>query len=312
MTDASSDGESVEENLSQIRKVHKLLHSSSKSKPRRKKKMPPELKIIPAQTSDSPYHSDYEKKVSKSIRPRSVSMFNEAIEKPKLKPASWHRFRGLPPPKHISDVKNKNTQPTELQVKLNSLKRNVWSGMPSEEKGPLSWGISSFAMNSYFTDSEALLRSCSQKLEELKGERKKSKEEKKKKKIKKNHLKVPNVAENVIDPLNKLKSSKKKGKFKHSKSENSPYMNNPSFTDIPIKNVTSLIQKTSPNEGKQAKSRFRKGAIVTTAIQSKKNGNKMNHLITSENSDSEDSSQFMKNIKKKTKMSKPNLRKHRI
>lgn len=49
-------------------------------------------------------------------------------------------------------------QPSELQVKLNSLKRNVWSGVQTEEKGPLSWGISNFAMHSYFTDSEALLR----------------------------------------------------------------------------------------------------------------------------------------------------------
>lgn len=47
MTDASSEGES-EENLSPIRRVHKLIHSSEKPKPRRKKKMPPELKIIPA------------------------------------------------------------------------------------------------------------------------------------------------------------------------------------------------------------------------------------------------------------------------
>lgn len=49
-------------------------------------------------------------------------------------------------------------QPSELQVKLNSLKKNVWTGLQSDEKGPLSWGISSFATNSYFTDSESLLR----------------------------------------------------------------------------------------------------------------------------------------------------------
>lgn len=47
MTDASSDGESYE-GLSPVRRVHKLLHTSSKLKPRRKKKMPPELRVIPA------------------------------------------------------------------------------------------------------------------------------------------------------------------------------------------------------------------------------------------------------------------------
>lgn len=46
MTDGSTDGES--ESLSPVRRVHKLLHASGKTKPRRKKKMPPELKIIPA------------------------------------------------------------------------------------------------------------------------------------------------------------------------------------------------------------------------------------------------------------------------
>lgn len=51
------------------------------------------------QTSDSPYHSDQERKLSKCQRPRSVSMFNESMEKPKLQPASWHQFRCLPPAK---------------------------------------------------------------------------------------------------------------------------------------------------------------------------------------------------------------------
>lgn len=48
MTDASSDCDSIEGNLSPIRRVRKLIHSSSKVKARRKKKMPPELKIFPA------------------------------------------------------------------------------------------------------------------------------------------------------------------------------------------------------------------------------------------------------------------------
>ncbi|KAL0884039.1 hypothetical protein ABMA27_016069 [Loxostege sticticalis] len=307
MTDASSEGES-EENLSPIRRVHKLIHSSEKPKPRRKKKMPPELKIIPAPTSDSPYHSDREKKIPKSARPRSVSMFNETIEKPKLNPASWHRFRCLPPPKQLTDIKSRNTQPSELQVKLNSLKRNIWTGLQTEEKGPLSWGISSFAMNSYFTDSESLLRSCSKKLEELEGEKKKTKEEKKKKKskTKKIQLKVPNSVDDILEPLSKLpKTWKKKGKLKHAKSENSPYMNNTSFTDIP-KNTN--IQKTSPVETRQSKSRFRKSAFVTAAVQTKK-GTKTNRPVISDNSDSDDSIQSIKKVKKKTKSTKPKLHK---
>lgn len=60
--------------------------------------------------------------------------------------------------RYLAEMKNRISQPSELQVKLTSIKRNVWTGVQSDDKGPLSWGISSFAMNSYFTDSEALLR----------------------------------------------------------------------------------------------------------------------------------------------------------
>ena len=48
MTDMSSDAESYDGNQSPMRRVQKLIHSSIKVKPRRKKKMPPELKIIKA------------------------------------------------------------------------------------------------------------------------------------------------------------------------------------------------------------------------------------------------------------------------
>ncbi|XP_021183850.3 cytosolic carboxypeptidase 2 isoform X1 [Helicoverpa armigera] len=298
MTDMSSDAESYDGNQSPMRRVQKLIHSSAKVKPRRKKKMPPELKIIKAPTSDSPYHSDHEKAL-KCRRPRSVSMFNETIEKPRLNPASWHQFKRLPPAKCLSEIKTRSNQPSELQVKLTTLKRNVWTGVQSEEKGPLSWGISSFAMNSYFTDSEALLRSCSKKLEELEGEQQKVKDDKKKKKskTKKLTLKVPNSMNEILEPMNKLpKPWKKKGKLKN-KSESSPYQNNTSFTDIPRN--TQSGQKAGPAENRQAKSRFKKGAIVTTAVQSKKHIAKAN--IISDNSDSDNSIQLTKKVKKKTK-----------
>ncbi|KAJ0179424.1 hypothetical protein K1T71_005136 [Dendrolimus kikuchii] len=314
MTDASSDGEFFEGNFSPVRRVQKLLHNSAKLKPKRKKKMPPELKIIRAPTSDSPYHSDHERKTSKTRRPRSVSMFNEPTDKLRLNPASWHQFKRLPPAKYITEIKNRSTQPSELQVKLNSLKRNVWTGVTGEDKGPLSWGISSFAMNSYFTDSEALLKSCSKKLEELEDERKKMREEKKKKKskTKKISLKVPNSMNDLLEPI-KYKSQKtwkKRGKLNHTKSESSPYMHNASFTDIPIPISTQkTVQKTSPTENRKAKSQFRKGMIVTVAVQEKRASKKQNHSTISDNSDSEDSVRSTKKVKKKLKAPKTKLRK---
>ncbi|CAH2092133.1 unnamed protein product [Euphydryas editha] len=303
MTDASSDCDSFEENLSPIRRVRKFIHSSSKSKTRRKKKMPPELKIFPAPTSDSPFNSDREKKSSKCRRPRSVSMTTEPLNKAPLNLASWHQFQRLPPPKSLSEIKSRHMQPSELQVKLNSLRKNIWMGVQDDEKGPLSWGISSFAMNSYFTDSEALLRSCSKKLEELEGEKKKNKEEKKKKKTKakKITIKVTN-SDDIIEPISKSKTNKKKGKLKHAKSENSTLTNNTSFTDVP-RNLQPILPK------RVAKSAFRKSALVATAIQTKKFSRRPIPNIVTDNSDSDESIQNTEKVKKKSKAVKNKLKK---
>ncbi|XP_026491782.2 cytosolic carboxypeptidase 2 [Vanessa tameamea] len=305
MTDASSDCDSFEENLSPIRRVRKHLHSSSKMKLRRKKKMPPELKIFPAPTSDSTFNSDREKKPSKSRRPRSVSMVTEPINKSRLNPASWHQFQRLPPPKYLSEIKGRNMNPSELQVKLSTLRKNVWTGVQDEEKGPLSWGISSFAMNSYFTDSEALLRSCSKKLEELEGEKRKHKDDKKKKKFKSKKVlvKVP-TSDEIIEPNSKIpKTNKKKGKLKHTKSDISSLINNTSFTDIP-RNAPPLPQNKIP------KSTFRKSAFVATAIQTKKSIQKTIQNVESDNSDSDESIRTKKKVKKKSKLNKNKLQKN--
>ncbi|CAG9563017.1 unnamed protein product [Danaus chrysippus] len=297
MTDASSDCDSLEENLSPLRRVRKLLQPSGKTKTRRKKKMPPELKIFRAPTSDSPLNSDKEKKSSKCIRPRSLSMITEPVEQTKLKPASWHQFRHLPAHKSITEQKTRNLQPAELQVKLNVLKKSIWTGIPDDEKGPLSWGISSFATNSYFTDSEALLRSCSKKLEELEGERKKRKDDKKKKKTKKVSIKVPSP-ENILEPIIKMpKSNKKRGKLKHTKSESSNQIYNTSFTEIP--------RNTQKTQSKQAKT-FRKGIFVATAIQTKQPNSKSTRT---DNSESDESIQTTKRVKKKNRGVKNKLQK---
>lgn len=66
-----------------------------------------------------------------------------------------------------------------------------------------------------FKKKKIYYRSCSKKLEELEGEQKKGKE-KKKKKIKsktKLSLKVPNIVDDLLEPICKLpKTWKKKGK----------------------------------------------------------------------------------------------------
>ncbi|XP_068627999.1 cytosolic carboxypeptidase 2 [Battus philenor] len=303
LSDASSD-ESSDDNRSPVRRVHKLL-SAAKVNPKRKKKMPPELRIFPVPTSDSPINSDREKKTSKYNRPRSVSMFNERVGKPRLSPASWHQFKHLPPPKYLSEIKSRHVRPTELHIKLNSLKKNVWTGMQNNEKAPLSWGISSFALNSYFTDSESLLRSCSKKLETLDNDFTKPAEEKKKKKSK--NKKIPLNASNNEEVIESkpIKFNKKKGKLRHAKSESLSHVNNTSFTDIPRN--TNLPQKIS--ESKNMKT-FRKSAFVASAIQNKKTvTSKIYSSPITENSDSDDLIKTRKKIKKRTKIVRSKLQK---
>lgn len=83
-------------------------------------------------------------------------------------------------------------------------------------------------------------------------------------------------------------------------------MSNTSFTDIPRN--TQPSQKVSPVANRTSKSRFRKTAFVTTAVQTKKTTTKTNTMI-SDNSDSEDSIQSIKKIKKKSKSIKGKLTK---
>ncbi|XP_041973376.1 cytosolic carboxypeptidase Nna1-like [Aricia agestis] len=294
-TDLSSEYESQDDSLSPLRRVNKLFYSSGKLKQRRKKKMPPELNIIRAPTGDN-VKSDKDKISSKFGRPRSVSLVNEIITKTKIEPASWHQFRHLPPPKCLTDIKKPKTQPTELQVKLNSLKKNIWTGIPDGEKGPISWGISSFAMNTYFTDSEALLRSCSKKLEELEEGKTCKDGERKKKKLKSKKVSDKTLnKEPKTETCNKIpKLSKKRGKFKSFKSDSILNSANTNFTDIP---------KSNQYQGQEKKIKaFKKGALVATAVQTKKS-TQNNRQADSDYSDSDAYMESTKKFKKKTKKS---------
>lgn len=83
--------------------------------------------------------------------------------------------------------------------------------------------------------------------------------------------------------------------FYRLKKSESTYVTSASFTEVP----RNTAQKASPVESRH-KSSFKKGAIVTTAIQ-KKNSKAR---IISDDSDSDDSIQMNKKVKKKTKSSK--------
>lgn len=62
----------------------------------------------------------------------------------------------------VSDTRtSRRSKPSELQIKLSTLKKNIWTGVQSDIPNsylPLSWGISNLAMSSYTIDSESLLK----------------------------------------------------------------------------------------------------------------------------------------------------------
>lgn len=61
----------------------------------------------------------------------------------------------------VSDARlSRGMQTSELQVKLTTLRGNIWTGVQTDQPNsylPLSWGISNLTMTSYM-DSESLLK----------------------------------------------------------------------------------------------------------------------------------------------------------
>ncbi|KAJ8675943.1 hypothetical protein QAD02_011729 [Eretmocerus hayati] len=159
------------------------------------------------------------------VRPRSLSLGEEFISADLKKCKRRLRRHRLPRTlRNLSPVIHKNQ---DVQIKLLSLRRQIWTGlgnydlkdsenfeMPLINNYPLSWGVSRMAFG-YHTDNEALLESCSRKLEELNYDRIEVK--KPKKKIRKKVIK--DNENSVIDSLQEDKqiTKKKKPRLKQQK-----------------------------------------------------------------------------------------------
>ncbi|XP_033338745.2 uncharacterized protein LOC117227533 [Megalopta genalis] len=115
-------------------------------------------------------------------RPCSVSLDERFVakqekqdkRKAKRRSPCLHLVRA---PRHRSPVPLRNQ---DIQIKLSSLRQQIWMGVPPSEDqatgkrpnrsfvaGPLSWGVSSMALTRSRMDSDALLKSCTKRLESL-------------------------------------------------------------------------------------------------------------------------------------------------
>ncbi|XP_077296694.1 cytosolic carboxypeptidase 2-like [Arctopsyche grandis] len=307
--EASTEFESCDES-SPVRRLHKQFRASKTAKLHRRKRMPPELQIVPAQNTDSPEQSDKEKTTSRISRAQSASARYETVQK-----KIWHQFRCFPQPKSISDVRlSRKAQTSELQIKLTTLRNNIWTGVQSEQPNvylPLSWGISNLAMKNY-TDSESLLRSCSKKLESIENYISRDDDnELKLKKIKpkaKIKIKLSSAVNEYIqyDQPTVSRAWKKKTRLKPGKQEAATSSINIMNT---IKTEYGAANFSNGNLSGAARHKFRKGVFVATAIQSKKARTKQltRHDAFSDQSDSGDSHEYVeKTVTKKKKKRKSN------
>ncbi|XP_017763327.1 PREDICTED: cytosolic carboxypeptidase 2-like [Eufriesea mexicana] len=113
------------------------------------------------------------------VRPRSMSLgenFSVNVEAPKANKRS-HCLRLVRTLRHRSPIPLKSR---DLQIKLSSLRQQIWMGMPLNVaenieksiehplvKGPLSWGISNMALTQNKMDSDEILKGCTKKLQFL-------------------------------------------------------------------------------------------------------------------------------------------------
>ncbi|KAL7303167.1 hypothetical protein TKK_0004371 [Trichogramma kaykai] len=161
-------------------------------------------------------------------RPRSVSLGEDIIGADLDKKTRRLRHRRIPMPlRNLSPTTQDNGQ--AMKVKLMPLRQNYWTGVTNcdwenEENlnylqrndCPLSWGVSKMAFE-YQSDSEALLLSCSRKLEELSYMQSDYKKTKKKTRRKPSKILDASTVINPLDEKNQSNNKKKKPKVKKPK-----------------------------------------------------------------------------------------------
>ncbi|XP_043267554.1 cytosolic carboxypeptidase 2-like [Venturia canescens] len=211
------------------------------------------------------------------IRPHSLS-FAEDTSNAKTPRKTVTRSRCVQPPRLIRNLSPIPARTQDVQVKLTSLRQQIWTGVWMDDplnanlessfvKSPLSWGVSSLAL-AYHTGSEALLKSCSKKLEALDhvGKIESRKQKKNNKKLAKTNTSQP--SEDTPEDESQKPTKKKRTRLKRQKVVN---VGNTEETTVakPIDRVNSLklygiakIPKPQQKQKSEAKKKFRRGSLV--------------------------------------------------
>ncbi|XP_016840121.1 cytosolic carboxypeptidase 2 isoform X2 [Nasonia vitripennis] len=222
------------------------------------------------------------------VRPRSLSLGEEIISADLARKNKRRlRRRRLPRPlRNLSPVIQKSQ---DMQIKLLSLRRQIWTGMGNYEvkneesveisltnNYPLSWGVSKMACE-YQTDNEALLESCSRKLEEL-SYNKQNDSKKSKKKARKKSTKVIEIPPVInIEEENRQALKKKKPRVKRQravKSSLEPLDNNAiMLTSDGLDSLklfgTAKLPKVQSKHKSESKRKLNRAVLAATITTSK-------------------------------------------
>ncbi|XP_066581955.1 cytosolic carboxypeptidase 2 [Prorops nasuta] len=221
------------------------------------------------------------------VRPRSLS-FGENFIAEKTAERVAQRSHCIRLSRMLRNLSPPSPGRTDIQAKLTSLRQQIWMGtnmaavgqMDSFTRAPISWGVSSLVSTHCRTDSEVLLRSCSEKLQTLDYVEEKYGIKKSRKKWRRRRVLQGNDIELEPEeiPDEEVKATKKKrSRIKWQKAVN---MNSrvkdtcntkSSFLSIKADSLKLLNLNASKQVSKiETRRKFRNGGIVVATVSSKK------------------------------------------
>ncbi|XP_011298890.1 cytosolic carboxypeptidase 2 [Fopius arisanus] len=268
---------------------------------------------------------EYETETLPLLRPHTLAFVEESVSE-KITCKVPRRTRGTQPPRFMRYLSPILPRSQDVQIKLTSLRQQIWTGVSDidcnqdndEFRAPLSWGVSQLALMCQ-KNSEALLKSCSKKLESLNSSGKS--DTKKSKKSTRNSARAPKSQASEENPEDESQKNprKKRIRFKRQKAvisgsnpleDQQPAPATETGDSLKLFGVGKLPkpQKAKPDP----KKKFRRSGIVATAtIHVAKIKNKPTVENFTDSSSSEDVPTTSTRPRTNKKKKKPSLPKKR-
>ncbi|KAF7987263.1 hypothetical protein HCN44_003025 [Aphidius gifuensis] len=233
------------------------------------------------------------------LRPHTLSFVDESFDD-KIHHKMQRKTRGTQPVRFMRNLSPILPRSQDVQIKLTSLRQQIWTGVSDNDeddsfgKTPLSWGVSHLAMM-YKKNGEALLKSCSKKLESLNSlgnhEQKKSKKNSKSSsRLNKNQTNDDNIYDDIQKLSKKKRIRSKNHKINNTTPEeltNTTTKINDQIDSLKLFGIAKLPNKQNgklKNDSTSKKKFKRSGIVATTGIHvSKLKNNKI--IIDTSSSD---------------------------